>query len=332
MYIMYIMITNKKFLIFGGTGSLGYELNKRYICNNKITNFSRDENKHWKMRLDFKDNSNNKNMDFIIGNTQNYNSVENAILRINPDIIIMAAANKHIELCEINTEQSISTNLLGNKNILDAIEKNKHLINTTVVVFISSDKACSPINNYGMSKALSETLMIEKAYYMPNIKFVNVRYGNVLTSRGSIIPTLNELGKNKNIDEFTLTHSNMTRFMMRLEQSVDLIEYAILNGESGDTIIPQLVSMKMKDLIELFCEKYDKKLVIIGLRAGEKMYESLINETQSGRLVVKSNYSHIKSVLKYPNIINNDMKDYNSNMCLISKEDLKNYLIKFNIM
>lgn len=325
-------INNKTFLIFGGTGSLGYELNKKYINTNKIVNFSRDECKHWKMRLDFKNNENNSNMDFIIGNTQNYDSVEQAILRVNPDIIIIASANKHIELCEVNSEQSILTNLTGTQNILTVIEKNKQFIKTKNVVFISSDKACSPINNYGMCKALSETLIIEKAYYVPEINFVNVRYGNVLNSRGSIIPTLNELGKNKDISEFKLTHEEMTRFIMTLEQSVSLIEYAILNGESGDTIIPELFSMKVKDLIEIFCEKYNKKMVVSGLRSGEKMHESLINETQSGRLINKEHYIHIKSVIKYPNRMCNDIKDFNSTINQFTKEELKDYLTKLNLI
>lgn len=325
-------MNNKSFLIFGGTGSLGYELNKRYIDDNKIINFSRDENKHWKMKLDFKNNINNTNMSFIIGNVHDYGSVERAILRSNPDIIIIASANKHIDLCEINTEESILTNLLGTQNILKALEVNKHLLKTRDVIFISSDKACSPINNYGLCKALSETLIIEKAHYIPEIKFVNVRYGNVLNSRGSIIPILNELGNNDSIKHYSLTDEKMTRFIMTLEQSVDLIEYAILNGESGDTIIPKLYSMNVKDLIEIFSEKYNKTIIISGLRSGEKIHESLINETQSGRLIINNDYKHIKSVIKYPNNVNNNVMDYNSSINKLNKEELKKYLIELGLI
>jgi UDP-glucose 4-epimerase len=321
---------NKKILIFGGTGSLGYELNKKYNKNNIIYNFSRDECKHWEMKLFF---NSNPNINFIIGNVADIIIVESSIKRVQPDIIIIECAMKHIDQCEINTCECLKTNLLGTQNILESIVKNVSILqNLKTVIFVSSDKACSPINNYGMCKALSETLIIEKAYYIPSIKFINVRYGNVLNSRGSIIPLLHKIGNDPEKEYFTLTSNDMTRFVMTLEQSVELIEYAILNGESGDTIIPKLMSMNVKDMIELFSEKYNKPIKIIGLRTGEKLLESLINETQSGRIIINGDYTHIKSVIKYPNIINNDIKDYNSKINPLSKEKLKKYLDLFSLL
>ena len=321
-------MNNKTILIFGGTGSLGYKLNERYCKNNTIYNFSRDECKHWEMKLYF---NNNKKINFIIGNVADKNIVDQTICRVRPNIIIIASAMKHIDQCEINTSESLKTNLLGTQNIIDSIEQNKvQLNNLETVLFVSSDKACSPINNYGMCKALSETLIIEKAHYIREFKFVNVRYGNVLNSRGSIIPLLHKLSNNHEIPYLTLTHENMTRFVMTLEQSVDLIEYAIINGESGDTIIPKLVSMKLQDLMEIFSEKYNKPIKITGLRSGEKMLESLINETQSSRLITNDDYSHIKSCIKYPEILNNDIKDYNSKINPLTKTELKNYLESLN--
>ena len=321
---------NKNILIFGGTGSLGYELNKRYNKNNIIYNFSRDECKHWEMKLHF---NSNPNIRFIIGNVSDKSIVESTIKRINPNIIIIASAMKHIDQCEINTSESLKTNLLGTQNIIESVESNlSGLSKLETVIFVSSDKACSPINNYGMCKALSETLIIEKAHYIPSIKFINVRYGNVLNSRGSIIPLLHKIGNDPNKSFFTLTSNDMTRFVMTLEQSVDLIEYAILNGESGDTIIPKLVSMNVKDLIDIFSEKYNKPINIIGLRSGEKLLESLINETQSGRIIISGDYTHIKSVIRYPNIINNDIKDYNSKINPLKKEELKNYLEQLKLI
>jgi FlaA1/EpsC-like NDP-sugar epimerase len=185
---------------------------------------------------------------------------------------------KHIDQCEYNTEQSINTNLLGIKNILDVIEMQKNNLNNTLetVLFVSSDKACSPINVYGMCKALSETLIVEKSLYVKEFKFVNIRYGNVLNSRGSIIPLLHSIGNNEKTKYFTLTNENMTRFVMTLKQSVDLIEHAIIYGESGDTVIPELISMKVKDLVEIFSEKYNKPIKIIGIKPGEKLLESLL--------------------------------------------------------
>ena len=195
------MISNKNILIFGGTGSLGYELVKRYVDNNIIYNYSRDECKHWKMKLDF---NHNKNLNFIIGDVINKNKIEETLLRIKPNIIIIASAMKHIDQCEYNTDQSLNTNLLGVKNILDLIEKHQILLDGTLqtVLFVSSDKACSPINVYGMCKALSETLVVEKSYYVKKIKFVNIRYGNVLNSRGSIIPLLHTIGSDPEKKKF----------------------------------------------------------------------------------------------------------------------------------
>lgn len=325
------MITNKTILIFGGTGSLGYELNKRYLEKNIIYNFSRDEHKHWKMRIHF---NNHSNLNFIIGNVSNKDRVKETILRVNPNIIIIACAMKHIEQCEVNTGESLNTNLLGTKYILDSIEEFKHILfNLESVLFVSSDKACSPINNYGLCKALSETLIIEKAHYIKNIKFINVRYGNVLNSNGSIIPRLHLIGNNKEYKSFSLTDINMTRFVMTLEDSVDLIEHAIINGNTGETVISELKSMKVKDLLEIFSEKYNKPIILSGQRPGEKLLESLINETQSGRLIKKGKYTHILSILDFNEPINIDsLTDYNSTINPISKDELKHFLNELGLL
>tara|TARA_X000000368_G_scaffold60657_2_gene42778 strand:- start:10 stop:981 length:972 start_codon:yes stop_codon:yes gene_type:complete len=321
---------NKKILVFGGSGSLGYEITKKFISNNEIYNFSRDECKHWNMKLDF---NNDKNLNFIIGDVINKQKVENSIIRVNPDIIIIAAAMKHVDQCEINAEQCINTNMLGVKNILDTIELHKDKLILKTTIFVSTDKACSPINTYGMAKAISEQLMIEKAYYIKSIKFVNIRYGNVLNSRGSIIPLLHNIGKDENKREFIMTHKEMTRFVMTLEQSVDLIEYSILNGESGDTVIPELISMKVIDLLEIFSKKYNKPIKETSIRPGEKMLESLINPTQACRIIKKNSYYHIKSIFEFKESIDaSKLVDYNSKINPLSKEELENYLIEKNLI
>lgn len=326
------MIKNNKILIFGGTGSLGYEIVKRYIDNNNIYNFSRDECKHWKMKLDF---NNNTNLNFIIGDIINSHKIEETLLRVKPNIIIIASAMKHIDQCEYNTDQSLNTNLLGVKNILDLVEKHQMQLDgfLQTVLFVSSDKACSPINVYGMCKALSETLVVEKSHYIKKFKFVNIRYGNVLNSRGSIIPLLHTIGNDDSKKCFTLTNENMTRFVMTLEQSVDLIEHAILNGESGDTVIPKLISMKVIDLIEIFSEKYNKPIQIIGIKPGEKLLESLINKSQSARIKINGEYTHIKSIYNFNETIEESiLQDYNSKLNPMSKNDLKEYLIYLNLL
>jgi FlaA1/EpsC-like NDP-sugar epimerase len=326
------MIENYKILIFGGTGSLGYEIVKRYINKNIIYNYSRDECKHWKMKLDF---NHNNNLNFIIGDIINKDKVEETLLRVKPNIIIIASAMKHIDQCEYNTDQSLNTNLLGVKYILDSIEKNQEMLNEVLetVLFVSSDKACSPINVYGMCKALSETLVVEKSYYIKKFKFVNIRYGNVLNSRGSIIPLLHTIGSDTEKKYFTLTNDNMTRFVMTLEQSVDLIEHTIINGESGDTVIPKLISMNVKDLVELFSEKYNKPIKITGIKPGEKLLESLINKSQSARIFVNNEYTHIKSIYNFNDTIDeSNLHDYNSKINPLNKEELKQYLIKLNLL
>lgn len=323
------MLENKNILLFGGSGSLGNEFIEKYLNNNIITNYSRDESKHWKMSLIFKSD----NLKFIIGDIRDYDSVENAILRVQPDIIIIMAALKHIDRCEYAINECLKTNCIGPMNVLNSIEKNNdRILNLQSVIMVSTDKACEPNNVYGMAKALAESAIIEKSLFIKNRKFVNIRYGNVLNSRGSIIPILHEKGKDPDTKAFTLTHKDMTRFVMTLEDSVKLIEYAILNGESGDTIIPKLISMNLIDLMEIFSEKYNKPIKIIGLRPGEKMLESLISETQSMRLVKLDNgYMHIKP--PYKNILNMDnLQNYNSKINPLTKEELFAYLNNLNLI
>lgn len=320
-----------KILIIGGTGSLGYELTKRYIENNIIYNYSRDENKHWRMKLDF---NNHKNLNFIIGDYNDTCTVINTLITIKPNVIILAAAMKHIDQCEFNTTQSLKNNLLGVKSVLDCIDTIQDVSFLKTVLFVSSDKATSPVNNYGMCKALAETLITERAFYKKQIKFLCVRYGNVLNSRGSIIPLLHLIGKDKNKPFFTLTSPEMSRFVMTLSDSVDLIDHAILNGKSGDIVIPKLTSMKVRDLIEIFSELYNKEVKIIGVRSGEKLLESLINVTQSQRIQINGTYLHIRSVLDntQTNTDPEKIKDYNSNTCPINKNELKQLLLKLKLI
>jgi UDP-glucose 4-epimerase len=183
-----------------------------------------------------------------------------------------------------------------------------------------------------MAKALAESAIVEKSLYIPNRKFVNIRYGNVLNSRGSIIPILHEKGQDPDVKEFTLTHQDMTRFIMTLEQSVELIEYAAEFGESGDTIIPKLISLKLIDLMQIFSEKYNKPVKITGLRPGEKMLESLISETQAMRLIKKENgYMHIKP--PYHNLlILDNIHNYNSKINPLSKVELFEYLNQLKLL
>ncbi len=308
---------------------MGNKFIETYLSNNLITNYSRDECKHWEMSLRYK----SSNLQFIIGDIRNYDAVENAILRTQPHIIVIMAALKHIDRCEFAIHECIATNCTGPMNVLNAVEKNNDRLSALeVVVMVSTDKACEPTNAYGMAKALAESAVVEKSLHVKNRKFINIRYGNVLNSRGSIIPILHEKGKDPAVKAFTLTHPEMTRFVMTLEQSVKLIEHAVLHGESGDTVIPELISMKLVDLMTIFSEKYGKPVNITGLRPGEKMLESLISETQSMRLLDGvDGYKYIKPPYK-DILVLDDVKNYNSKLNPLTKSQLEIFLSELDLL
>lgn len=322
-------IENKKILLFGGSGSLGNKFIQTYIDKNEIINYSRDECKHWKMSLKYK----TPNLSFIIGDIRDRGRVENSILRTQPQIIVIMAALKHIDRCEYAIEECVKTNFQGPLNVMNVVEDNlDRLPSLETVVFVSTDKACEPTNVYGMAKALAEGATVEKSLHIQRVKFVNIRYGNVLNSRGSIIPILHEKGNDSAVKEFTLTHTDMTRFVMTLEQSVALIEHAILHAESGDTVIPSLISCRLQDLMEIFSEKYQKPIRVTGLRPGEKMLESLISETQSMRLVKgPDGYMYIRPA--YKNIVSTEpVQNYNSMTNPLSKQELFEMLTRLNLL
>jgi len=316
------MIHNNKILIIGGSGSLGNQLIKTYLPYNEIINYSRDENKHWSMELHYQ----SPKLKNVIGDIRDSVKVKQTLLRHKPNIIIIAAALKHIDRCEYEINESLNTNIIGIQNVLDAIETNlDQLQELKTVCFISTDKACSPVNVYGMCKSICEALMVEKSKYISTIKFVCVRYGNVLNSRGSIIPILENKCQDPNYKELTLTSDKMTRFIMTLEESVQLIEHAILNGKSGEICIPKLKAMLIQDLFLLFSEKYNKKIKISGLRSGEKIHESLINETQAIRTIEYDNFYHITP--SYLNFYDEqNYFHYHSGLDQVSKEELLGYL------
>lgn len=321
------MIKDKKIFIFGGSGSLGHAIIDRYLKDNTVINYSRDECKHWKMQLKYKSDK----LSFIIGDIKDYNRVENSLLRENPNIIIIAAALKHIDRCEMAVMECVSTNFMGPMNVINAVEKNKdRLRDLECVLFVSTDKATNAISSYGAAKFLSERSIIEKSFYLKDIKLISIRYGNVINSNGSILKILKKQGKDSNVKEFNLTHDKMSRFWMTLNDSVNLLEYAILYAKSGEIIVPKLISINIKDLFEIFSEKYNKPIKITGLRSSEKLLESLISPTESLSLKKKDDYYHIKPHYK-KFILDTEPKEYSSNINPLSKEELKEFLIKLDL-
>jgi UDP-N-acetylglucosamine 4,6-dehydratase len=288
------MLFGKKILIIGGSGSLGHSLTERYIKHNKIFIFSRGENTQWQMKQTF----NNPNLTFFVGDIRDKERIETCIFQCKPEIIIIAAALKHIDICENNINECINTNIDGIRNVLNLITTHcmiKSMKFLETIVFISTDKACAPVNTYGMCKSISERIIIEKSQFLNTPKFVNVRYGNVLSSRGSIIPFFKNITTDSNANYFPVTDEKMTRYFMTLDQSVDLIEYAIQNSNTGDTIIPKNIkSYRIIDIAKFFSDKYKKPIKIVGIRPGEKLHETLVSYTESLRTEERDDYYIIK--------------------------------------
>ena len=321
-------LENKHFFIFGGTGSVGVELIKKYISSNHVINYSRDEKKHWDLDSMFRSN----NLKNIIGDIINYNNIETSLLRENPHVIIITSALKHIDRCEYATGESINTNVLGIRNIMDCIEANRNkLTKLETVIFISTDKACHPVSVYGMCKSLAERIVIEKSKFITDIKFVCVRFGNILNSSGSLIPLLHNLGKDHNVKEFKLTDKSMTRSIISIDDAIELIDHSIIEGQSGYTIVPKLRSSYISDLIEIFSEIYKKPVVLCGLRPGERMYEVMVNDSEALRTVESDKYYYIRPQY-LGNIPGKIAIEYTSKDDILTKQELKDYLVQLRLL
>jgi UDP-N-acetylglucosamine 4,6-dehydratase len=307
-------ITDERILIFGGSGSLGKTTIERWTKSNTIINVSRDEEKQWQLKSAI----NSQHLSQIIGDISIEEDVCNAILLTKPTIICIFACLKHIDLCEKFPKKSISINTNGIMNVQNTLMKYNTPVHT--VLFVSTDKACLPITTYGCSKAISEFFL--QGIKFNGIKWVGVRYGNVLNSSGSIIPYL----RNNSLSSspYTLTHPDMTRFIMTLDQSVNLIEHALIHGKHNEIIIPDICSMRIKDLFEIFESKYNKTTVVTGLRCKEKIHEDLISDSEAKMTYKIGNYYHIGTI----QIPNNSIKSVSSNMNLIDKKTLEAYLIE----
>lgn len=320
-----------KYLIFGGTGSLGKKLISRLAKKDaKIGIYSRDEAKHWTIKNEYSDIS--SAISFFVGDIRDHLRVKEVILQYKPETIIIAAALKQVDTCELSPNESINTNLLGTQNVIRAVNESEcfwtpewHVKN---VLFVSTDKACSPVNVYGMCKSISERLITSLSKIEnKKTKFLCTRYGNVLESRGSIIPLLKHQAENS--EYLTVTDPDMTRFVMTLDESVDLIFNALEKGSSGETWIPILPSMKIGDLAEIFSEKYSKPIKIIGVRPGEKAHEDLINESESIRTTVQDNHYVIGPAYRAGN---GEVFTYTSADDVMSKSQLLQHLQRLDII
>ena len=262
---------DKTLLITGGTGSFGNAVLRRFLSSDiaEIRIFSRDEKKQDDMRRHY----NNKKIKFYIGDVRDYNSISKAIHGV--DYIFHAAALKQVPSCEFFPIEAVRTNILGTDNVLQAAEQ----YSVKRVVVLSTDKAAYPINAMGMSKALMEKAMVARSRNNDPKKqvFCATRYGNVMASRGSVIPLFVE--QIKNGKPLTLTDPNMTRFMMTLDDAVDLVIYAFEHAIPGDLFVQKAPAATIETLAKALIELYSAKseIRIIGTRHGEKLYETLVN-------------------------------------------------------
>ena len=283
------LLRDKVLLITGGTGSFGSTVVERFLkCGvREIRIFSRDEKKQEDMRIALKDDK----AKFYIGDVRNYDSIHQALYGV--DYVFHAAALKQVPSCEFYPMEAVQTNILGAENVLNAAVAN----GVKRVVVLSTDKAVYPINAMGISKAMMEKLMVAKSRLRSESEtiFCATRYGNVMASRGSVIPLFVDLIKSGK--PLTVTDPGMTRFLMSLEDSVDLVMHAFEHAKQGDIFVQKAPASTVADLAQALKELFsaDNSIQIIGTRHGEKLYESLLSREEMARAEEMDRYYRIPS-------------------------------------
>ena len=266
------MFKNKTLLITGGTGSFGNAVLNKFIKSDiaEIRIFSRDEKKQDDMRRKFQ----NDKIKYFIGDVRDESSIDQAMTGV--DFVFHAAALKQVPSCEFYPMEAVKTNIIGTENMLNSAIKN----NVEKVICLSTDKAVYPINAMGVSKSLMEKVFVAKSRVSSKIKIIGTRYGNVMASRGSVIPLFyNQIKDNKPI---TITDPKMTRFMMSLDNAVELVLYAFQNGNTGDIFVQKAPSTTIGELAETMKTIYNSntKIKNIGIRHGEKIHETLLSQEE----------------------------------------------------
>lgn len=265
--------SGKTLLITGGTGSFGNAVLRRFLKTNikEIRIFSRDELKQDDMRRFYQ----NDKIKYYLGNVQDFQSVINSMHGV--DYVFHAAALKQVPSCEFFPIEAVNTNIIGTENVLRAAIDEK----VSTVICLSTDKAAYPVNAMGISKAMMEKVIIAKSRTTTTTKICCTRYGNVIFSRGSVLPLW--IKQIKNGEQLTITDPKMTRFIMSLDEAVDLVVFAFLNGNNGDILVQKTSATTIEVLAEALKRlfKYEKENKIIGLRHGEKTYETLLTDEES---------------------------------------------------
>lgn len=329
------IFSGKTLMITGGTGSFGNAVLKRFIKEDfkEIRIFSRDEKKQDDMRHQL----NNPKVNFIIGDVRDFESINNAMDGV--DYVFSAAALKQVPSCEFYPLQAVKTNVLGSENVLEAAVRNK----VQRVVVLSTDKAAYPVNTMGMTKALMEKLAISKSRD-PRIKeyggvICATRYGNVMCSRGSIIPLF--IDQIKAGKPMTITVPEMTRYMMSLDQAVNLVLFAFTNAHPGDLFVQKAPAATIETLATAVKELFhaDNEIQIIGARHGEKMYETLCTSEEMSKAEDMGDFYRVPADLRdlnYSNYVDKfghrfDVPDYNSdNAKMLNVEEMKKLLLSLD--
>ena len=318
------LFTNKTLMITGGTGSFGNAVLNRFLATDigEIRIFSRDEKKQDDMRHEFQAKMPEvaEKIKFYIGDVRDIQSVRNAMHGV--DYIFHAAALKQVPSCEFFPIEAVKTNVLGTENVLTAAIE----AGVKNVVCLSTDKAAYPINAMGTSKAMMEKVIVAKARTTDKTKICCTRYGNVMCSRGSVIPLWVEQIKAGN--PITITDGSMTRFIMSLDEAVDLVLFAFEHGVSGDILVQKAPACTIKTQAEAVCELFggDKNAIkVIGIRHGEKMYETLLTNEECSRAFDLGNFYRVPADnrgLNYDKYFNkgdaqrNTLTEFNSNNTL----------------
>jgi UDP-N-acetylglucosamine 4,6-dehydratase len=281
------MYKDKILLITGGTGSFGNAVLKRFINTDikEIRIFSRDEKKQDDMRRFY----NNAKIKYYIGDVRDYSSINDAMVGV--DYVFHAAALKQVPSCEFYPSQAVKTNILGSENVANAAVNNR----VKKFIALSTDKAVYPVNAMGISKAMMEKIIIASSRITTSTVFCCTRYGNVMASRGSVIPLFIQQAKENKI--LTLTDPSMTRYMMSLEESVDLVLFAFKNANPGDLFVQKAPASTVGDLAKAIIEIFNSnsKIGIIGTRHGEKLYETLLSREEMVKAQDMGNYYRITS-------------------------------------
>jgi UDP-glucose 4-epimerase len=301
-----MIFNGKRILVTGGTGSMGKTFVHRVLSGElgtpkKVIVFSRDEAKQHDMRMGYLHRSvttdevifnNFRNvLEFRIGDVRDFGDICSALKHA--DIVVNAAALKQVPTCEYFPEQAILTNCIGAANITRAIEENSYPVES--VVGISTDKACKPVNVMGMTKSLQERILVAANVLNPKTRFICVRYGNVLASRGSVIPLFHD--QIRNGGPVTVTHPKMTRFLLTLDQAVDTVFAALRSSRSGETFVPHAPSASVVNIAKALIGSRHIPIRVTGVRPGEKLHEVLVSEEEVHHCVKRGAYYVIRPML-----------------------------------